>query len=370
VVLPAYYIERAPKRLKTAAELEYRLKPTESQGCVFTEGRLLAWEAERNRIKEDQKEDSSSNNEGSKTPENENNRESDTQNGTNNEDVAKPNNKNKADSSTTNKEPQTPENKITTDAEIHRTPGGIRDGSNWYSQIKGRPSSFFMGLARVSDLCTLWVETDNEQKEKADNCGEAQAVIKQYVKDIEGENSDGEKWIKWLRLNDRLFDLEEKYRVIPARLIGEIFVFLYNQWKENVVGIKVEEYVNAFWYSLLSWEMAWRSGKKWPSQPKGTYTEITIKDVMNLLDHTSNASPLPHSIVWMMCPLFEKEFDGDDISGNMGIVVCKYLKESNGVNISKLPEDSESSEKPNSQKELLDTVKIWLVSLAKAKAEE
>lgn len=162
------------------------------------------------------------------------------------------------------------------------------------------------------------------------------------------------RWKNWLQLHDQLYVVDElATSVLPAAVIGEIFVFLYNQWAEGVIRTPLQtgvtsngtpdehdnasyqtglgsdvrsSYVYAFWYALVTQELAWVLGSSTMMRPGGRYTCVVAQHVKDVLkaakdrfdrapaDAKSSSTPtqrdlvLAHSLVWLHCPLFSLEY--------------------------------------------------------------
>ena len=101
--------------------------------------------------------------------------------------------------------------------------------------------------------------------------------------------------------------------VLPARVIGEVFVLLYNYWREGALawengeeppGTSLSDYVLVFWKALLSWELALLNGLESPTRPKRTYGAAKTEDILKLLAESRDGGAPYHSLLWIFCPLF------------------------------------------------------------------
>lgn len=287
VVLPAYQVERAGQdRADVARELLYRLKPSEPRDCASTVGRLLAWQSNR-----DKKSESSAVNGAHK--------------------------------------PGVTDQVARTMGELSVPNGSDEAGEfSWYRQIGNRSASFFMGLARVADLCALW--SANRSLKEAERI----QSVHNYIKDLASEHSQNaptDCWLSWLKLFDILYQhCPKEFQVLPARVIGEIFVLLHNHWYERVAEehtpseaggdgspgeVKPEAYIFVLWYALITLELSWRRGEPELTRPKGLYAKVEGSDVKTALEGAKAACErqndliLVHSLIWLTCPLFTKQLD-------------------------------------------------------------
>ncbi len=306
VVLPAYQVERAKDRQAVGKELVYRLVPSETESCTSLVGRLLAWQAESWQA--------------------------------NSAPIYDP--------------------KVWTMGHVD-VPKADGHKTEWYfrglPEIHGRDSSFFMGLARIADLCAIWtrvletksqvndamkgdteIEEDFQKRKKVLTTAidTAKRAAKCFVDELGNKNGNGQtnaisgwdtNWEEWLNLHDHLYRIEQRYQVLPARVTGQVFVFLLNHWlesagssnREQLGNAPVDDFIHAFWYAIITKELAWRQEPQVPPmRAKGTFKKVTPKEVTGALEQArnwleqSNRGPnkseqiLAHSLVWLTCPLF------------------------------------------------------------------
>lgn len=243
VVLPAYVVERSRSRQRVADSLDYRLKHGANQTCAATVAQLIAWQKECG-------------------------------------------------------------------PRFASTPGDAEGGpifgqidvasSRLYDTDDGKRKNFFLGLARIADLCASW---SRFLAEPAPVDAQREADWNKRVEQFATfSKTDPASWDTWLRANQ---ELEEP---LPARAIGELFVFLCEQYRGNTIEKTDKALVHAFLYALGTQELTWRriaEGRSaMPERLAGEYSPVTKSDLGELFNRVKEIRAPSYLEVWRRCPAF------------------------------------------------------------------
>jgi hypothetical protein len=103
---------------------------------------------------------------------------------------------------------------------------------------------------------------------------------------------------------------------LPARAIGEVFVFLCEQYRQGVIEKSEKAIVQAFLYALGTQELAWRrlveDRTAMPERLAGEYSRVTVPDLDELFNRVAKETErgagetevAPHLAIWRRCPAF------------------------------------------------------------------